>query len=68
MIKMNKQGIRTATQAIRAHCLECGGGSYKEVRDCTVLDCPIYLYRLGKRPKIEDIKDWEKKLEERMNE
>jgi hypothetical protein len=40
----------TPIKAIRAKCLDCSGGSYKEVEDCLIPDCPIYLYRLGRRP------------------
>jgi hypothetical protein len=35
-------------KAIRACCLGCSGYEYKEVRDCTHLDCPLYNYRTGK--------------------
>lgn len=31
--------------AIRAHCLECSGGSRKEVRNCRVTGCSLYPYR-----------------------
>lgn len=34
-------------KAIRAKCLDCCGGSAKEVRLCTAKDCPLYLYRFG---------------------
>lgn len=30
---------------IRAHCLECSGGSRLEVRNCRVPDCKLYPYR-----------------------
>ena len=30
---------------IRAHCLECSGGSRLEVRNCHVPDCKLYPYR-----------------------
>lgn len=41
----------TPIKAIRAKCLDCCGGSSKEVRDCTAGDsCPLFPYRLGKRP------------------
>lgn len=41
---------KTAIKAIRAKCLDCSGGSSKEVRLCPVTDCPLYPYRFGKRP------------------
>jgi len=41
----------TPIKAIRAKCLECSAGSYKEVAECPIGSCPLYLYRYGKRPK-----------------
>lgn len=47
----------TPIKAIRAHCMECSGGSFKAVKYCT-LDgvnstpvCPLWPFRFGKRPK-----------------
>ncbi len=41
----------TPIKAIRAKCLDCCGGSSKEVRDCTAGDsCPLFPYRTGHRP------------------
>ncbi len=31
---------------IRAHCLECSGGSRLEVKHCRVPDCKLYPYRM----------------------
>lgn len=42
---------RTPMRAIRQKCLECSAGSAKEVRECTVRTCALYVYRSGKRPK-----------------
>lgn len=42
----------TPVKAIRQHCLECSGGSPSEVRNCVILDCPLYAFRLGKNPNI----------------
>lgn len=42
--------ILTPLRAIRAKCVDCSAGSMKEVRECVMLDCPIYPYRLGKSP------------------
>ena len=41
----------TPMKAIRAKCLECSGGQFKEVRLCPVKNCPLYEYRNGHRPK-----------------
>lgn len=44
--------MRTLTplKAIRAKCLDCSCDSKKEVRECPITDCPLYAYRMGKRP------------------
>ncbi len=41
----------TPIKSIRAKCLDCSGGSFSGVRECPVENCPLYPYRLGKRPK-----------------
>jgi len=43
---------KTPLKAIRAHCIACGGGSLAEVRYCTVVKCELWIYRMGKRPKL----------------
>lgn len=40
----------TPIKSIRAHCLECSGQSPKEVKECTITNCALYPYRLGKNP------------------
>jgi len=39
-------------KAIRARCLDCCCGQYKEVELCPCWDCSLYPYRLGKNPNI----------------
>lgn len=41
----------TPMKAIRAKCLECSGGQFKEARLCPVKNCPLYEYRNEHRPK-----------------
>ena len=41
----------TPIKAIRAECLECSNGQWKEVRLCPMKNCPLYEYRNGHRPK-----------------
>lgn len=41
----------TPIKAIRAYCLECSGGQPSEVRNCLIVECPLYSYRFGKNPK-----------------
>ncbi len=51
-----KKGQETMTiklsplKSIRAKCVECSAGKPSEIRDCTVIDCPLFPYRLGKNP------------------
>ncbi len=40
----------TPIKAIRAKCLECSNHQPKEVRYCSITDCPLYPYRFGKNP------------------
>jgi hypothetical protein len=35
---------------IRKCCLDCTGGSPKEVRYCTCTDCALWPFRFGRRP------------------
>lgn len=39
-----------ACVAIRKHCLDCCGGSQKEVELCVEPSCPAYRYRFGMGP------------------
>lgn len=41
----------TPVKAIRTKCLDCCCGHPSEVRICTAVKCPLYPYRMGKRPK-----------------
>ena len=45
--------VLTPIKAIRAYCIECSGGMTKEVKLCTAEKCPLYPYRMGKRPKVD---------------
>jgi len=40
----------TPVKAIRAKCLDCSAGSFHEVKECVIPDCPLYPFRLGKNP------------------
>lgn len=46
---------RTPIKAIRAKCLDCCSGQQKEVRECTIVSCPLHEYRMGHRPKGEEV-------------
>ena len=41
----------TSLRAIRLKCVDCSGGSFNEVKLCRVFDCPLWRFRLGRRPK-----------------
>ncbi len=40
----------TPMKSIRAKCLDCCCGQYKEVKECLITNCALWPYRLGKRP------------------
>ena len=50
-------------RAIRRKCIDCCGGSFKEVRLCTSYTCPLYSLRLGKNPGRHPSKRTEKQLQ-----
>jgi len=41
----------TPIKAIRLKCLDCTAGQPKIVRECHINDCPLWPYRMGRRPK-----------------
>lgn len=45
------EGVLSPLKAIRAKCLDCMCGSFKEVTLCPIENCPLYAYRFGRRPK-----------------
>ena len=45
----------TPIKAIRAKCLDCSCYQPKEIRLCPVIKCPLWPYRMGKRPKREPV-------------
>ncbi len=50
VIKRYKDKITNRGTAIRAKCVECSGGMLSEVRDCAVVACALYPYRMGTDP------------------
>lgn len=46
---------KTPIKAIRAKCIECCNGQRKEVRECKINICPLHEYRMGHRPKGEEV-------------
>lgn len=47
--------IVTPLKAIRLKCLDCSNNQRKEVRLCSVENCSLYPYRLGKNPRRSQI-------------
>lgn len=41
----------TPMKAIRAKCLDCSCGSFSEVKNCPITNCPLYPYKSGHKPK-----------------
>ncbi len=37
-------------KTIRAKCLECSNYQPSEVKNCPILECPLYMFRFGKNP------------------
>ena len=37
-------------KAIRLKCIDCSGGSKKEVQLCTARNCALYPFRMGRNP------------------
>ena len=46
----------TPVKSIRKKCLDCSGGSVKEVRECEITDCALYPFRMGKNPNRKGIR------------
>lgn len=42
--------LQNPVKAIRAKCLDCCCGSSNEVKQCTVVKCPLYPFRFGTNP------------------
>ena len=42
--------ISTPIKSIRKKCLDCTCGQVKEIRDCPIINCALYPYRMGRRP------------------
>lgn len=40
----------TPTKAIRKYCIGCGENA-ADVKGCSFTDCPLYPFRMGRRPK-----------------
>jgi hypothetical protein len=52
----------TPIKSIKKYCKEsCCAGDLKSWKECSVENCPLFRYRLGKRPKPLEKRDTTKK-------
>ena len=42
--------FETPIKAIRKKCLDCTCGQIVEIRECPIIECALYPYRMGRRP------------------
>ncbi|MBQ0018512.1 MAG: hypothetical protein KBS63_04765 [Clostridiales bacterium] len=49
--------LKTPIKAIRAKCMECSCDQVKEIRECPREKCPLYPYRMGRRPSEDELVD-----------
>ena len=47
------KGKITPLRAIRMKCIDCSNYQLKEIRCCTVIDCALYPFRFGHKPKYD---------------
>jgi len=43
----------TPLKAIRMKCIDCSNHQLKEIRYCTVVNCSLYPFRFGHKPKCD---------------
>ena len=61
MEKDDNKLFDTPVKVIRKKCIDCCNGQYEEIRNCTVINCALYPYRMGRRPDrstIDTMKDY----------
>jgi hypothetical protein len=42
--------VKNPATAIRAYCIDCQGGSVAGVKECAMLTCPLWNFRMGTDP------------------
>ena len=47
--------ILTPIKAMREKCKDCTGHQLLEIRECRIKICALWPYRMGKRPRYEDL-------------
>lgn len=58
----------TPMKAIRLKCLDCCNGQASEVKVCGATECPIYPFRMGRRPDISPTYDTGRELTDEQRE
>lgn len=56
-IKRYAAKVKNPLTAIRAKCVECSGGSLKEVAQCRVSSCALLPFRMGVNPMHKKTRD-----------
>jgi hypothetical protein len=49
--------VKTPIKAIRAKCIDCCCGQLQDIRECPVVTCPLWGYRMGRRPNDKEISE-----------
>lgn len=50
VVERYKSKVKNPKTAIRAYCVECSGGSLKNVQECPIPKCALYPFRMGVNP------------------
>ena len=53
--RVRRRYFNTPMRAVRQKCLDCTCQQQTEVRECPIVECPLWEYRMGKNP------EWKKK-------
>ena len=53
--RIKQYGFLPPLKAIRAKCLDCQGEGESWVRNCDLHDCPLWPYRMGRKPTEKDL-------------
>lgn len=53
--RIAKYGWPPPLKAIRQKCLDCSGEGESWVRQCELTKCPLWPYRMGRKPKEKDL-------------
>lgn len=48
--KNDSMTLRKLLGLVQQNCLDCAGGTREEAKFCSVLDCPLWEWRLGVPP------------------